>query len=253
MHKVKITDLVQIAQRAGNLILDIYHHKSYEISHKLDQSPLTEADMASHQFICQQLKNLYPTIPIISEESNESFSFTERQQWEYFFLVDPLDGTKEFIKRNGEFTVNIALIKNNQPILGVIHAPVLNLTYYAEKNRGAYKIQHGIATKLFPTKPQQPLRVVVSRSHACEKTLNFIESLEKNGNQVVTMSIGSALKFGLVAEGNADIYPRFSPTMEWDTAAGHILVLEAGKHVSSDSHPLLYNKIELRNDEFIVQ
>lgn len=253
MNPIDIKQLIDIARHAGLLVMSIYNQESYVVKNKSDKSLLTEADLESHLFICNSLQRLYPTIPIISEEATHQYNYDERKKWEYFFLVDPLDGTKEFVQRNGEFTINIALVKNNLPISGVIHAPALGVTYYAEKGKGAYKILNQEFSKLpLSQKSDNQTRVVVSRSHCCEDTENFIHSLQTD---VVKTPSGSALKFGLIAEGNADIYPRFSPTMEWDTAAGQILITETGKEVwlIDKSGPLLYNKAELVNPGFVVQ
>lgn len=255
MNPVNIDHLIEISQKAGQIILTIYNQDSFETTIKSDQSPLTQADIASHLFICDALKKRYPAIPILSEESAEEYDYELRKEWDYFFLVDPLDGTKEFIRRNGEFTVNIALIKQHEPIMGVIHAPALDMTYYAEKNKGAYKIKQQQKTKLVSNEPDDgSIRAVVSRSHLCEQTKNFLADLEKQGKNIIALSAGSALKFGLIAEGLADIYPRFSPTMEWDTAAGQILVTECGKKMLSvDNEIMRYNKFELTNRGFVIR
>src|SRR5205085_522473 len=169
---------------------------------------------------------------------------------EYFFLVDPLDGTKEFIQRNGEFTINIALIRKNKPVLGVIHVPVLDITYYAEENKGCYKMFNGQITQLNPlSSTSNQLRVVTSRSHVCDATKEWLATLQEQGKEITIVTAGSALKFGLIAEGSADIYPRFAPTMEWDTAAGQVIVNEVGKEVMvvGSNQPLLYNKESLLN------
>lgn len=254
---INIKEIINIAQHAGKIILAIYNQPTFSVIQKLDTSPLTQADTLAHEYICKSLHELFPTIPIISEESVEHHDYEIRKNWEYFFLVDPLDGTKEFIERNGEFTVNIALIKKHSPILGVIHVPEQNVTYYAEKNKGAYKILFGDHSKLKPEPKNAnvPLRIVTSRSHLCAKTQAFIDSLQHQSRSVTTLSAGSALKFALLAEGKADIYPRFSPTMEWDTAAGQILVNETGKkiHLIDNESELLYNKTELKNSGFIAR
>ncbi|MHB1947703.1 MAG: 3'(2'),5'-bisphosphate nucleotidase CysQ [Gammaproteobacteria bacterium] len=256
MSQVDIKHLIGIAQQAGQLVMSIYNQPSFETKIKSDQSPLTQADIESHLFISRSLERLYPSIPVLSEESSEFHDYEIRKDWDYFFLVDPLDGTKEFIHRNGEFTINIALIEKNQPIMGVIHAPALQVTYHAEKGKGAFKIKDHEHLRLEPgSSKTESIRVVVSRSHACVNTNDFLKNLETQGKEVLTTSSGSALKFGLVAEGQADIYPRFSPTMEWDTAAGHILVNEIGKQVklSDNSGLLAYNKPVLKNPGFVVQ
>lgn len=251
-----IEKLINIAQEAGQLILSIYNQPSFQVSNKADNSALTEADLVSHHFICDSLKKFYPEIPILSEESTQEYSYDTRKKWKYFFLVDPLDGSKEFIKRNGEFTINIALIKKDKPILGIIYAPVPEVTYYAEENKGAYKIINNKRVKLFPhSNTSNKIFVVASRSHACSETQTFLDNLTSQGKEVVITSIGSALKFGLIADGNADIYPRLAPTMEWDTAAGQVIVNEVGKQVTvfGSDEILKYNKQELVNPGFIVQ
>lgn len=253
MTSVDMKEILDIARQAGLLVMSIYNQAAYEVKNKTDQTPLTQADIESHTYINGSLQRLYPSIPIISEESTQQYVYDERKSWEYFFLVDPLDGTKEFIQRNGEFTINIALIKNNRPILGVVHAPALDITYYAQAGKGAYKVAKQQHIKLPIQQDVHPQkRVVVSRSHCCDQTENFIKSLQ---TEVIRTPSGSALKFGLIAEGHADIYPRFSPTMEWDTAAGQILVNETGKEawLIDKSGPLLYNKAELVNPGFVVQ
>ncbi len=248
-----INVLIQIAQQAGCLIMQIYNQPSFDVTNKADESPLTAADLASHHYIVEALQKAYPSIPILSEESDKEVAYAIRKNWTQFFLVDPLDGTKEFLQRNGEFTVNIAFMEKNTPRIGVIHAPALDVTYYAEKNKGAYKINKN-NIMLLPHKAahSHSVRIAVSRSHLCQDTQNFIENAKKNNAMVEEIPIGSALKFGLIAEGSADIYPRFSPTMEWDTAAGQIIVTEAGKAmiVIETGEPLLYNKNSLRNPGF---
>ncbi len=251
-----IRELITLAQTAGEIVSRIYQQPEIKTINKNDNSVLTLADTASHQFICDQLKQLFPSIPIISEESSLEHQYEIRKHWQCFFLVDPLDGTKEFIQRNNEFTINIALIQNNKPIIGVIHAPALNLTYYAEKHKGAYKISSHETVKLLPkTNNDSILRVVTSRSHLSAKTQDFLNKLINDGNKLAIVPMGSALKFGLIAENSADIYPRLSPTMEWDTAAGDIIVQEVGKRILriDDGLPLEYNKAELINPSFIVQ
>lgn len=251
-----INDLLNIAHQAGQLVLSIYQSPSIKFEIKKDSSSLTEADMASHHFICNALQKLYHDIPIISEESSEQYHYDIRKNWDYFFLVDPLDGTKEFIQRNGEFTINIALIRKTQPILGIVHAPALGVTYYAEENKGAFKIdENNNLRKLSPLlNNANTIRVAVSRSHACEKTQAYLNSLISQGKNVEVIPMGSALKFGIIAEGKADIYPRLAPTMEWDIAAGHVIVNEIGKKVTliNSNEQLQYNKKELINPSFIV-
>lgn len=264
---VDVITLVKIAEKAGSIILPIYRNASFSIEMKKDHSPLTEADIASHDFICNELRHLYPNIPVISEESHAQYRYSERKKFTYFFLVDPLDGTKEFIKKNGEFTINIALIHKNRPLVGVIHAPVFDVSYYAEDKKGAYKYAKNQHTLLSKTEYVQrndsnitgeshsnKMTALVSRSHGDKDTELFLKNLRDSGKKIETISVGSALKFGWIAEGKADIYPRFSPSMEWDTAAGHVLINEVGKKllVSDSQTPLVYNKKSLLNPGFVV-
>lgn len=251
-----INRIIEIAKQAGECLSAFYVESNIAIEAKQDGSPLTQADKASHELICQLLENDFPSIPILSEESIEQHHYRNRAHWDYFFLVDPLDGTKEFIQRNGEFTVNIALIEKNYPVLGVIYAPMLHLTYYAELGKGAYKIAENKISRLMPTlNDQNSLRVVVSRSHQCEETKKKLAELSQQEKSLTICSVGSALKFGLIANGDADVYLRASPSMEWDTAAGQIIVQEAGKKMVSlqNAQPLIYNKESLLNPGFIVR
>ena len=239
-----------IAKDAASRILEIYE-SDFVIEHKGDNSPLTTADMASHKAICDRLASLTPDIPILSEESAD-LPFETRQKWRYYWLVDPLDGTREFIKRNGEFTVNIALIEDHRPVLGVVHVPVTGVTYFASKNNGAYKQSSNGQPQQIQTKKTNPEHFTVagSRSHGSERQQAFFEKL---GN-IEIFAIGSSLKFCLVAEGLVDIYPRFGPTSEWDTAAAQCIVEEAGGMVTDEGlKPLRYNtKESLLNPDFLV-
>jgi len=239
-----------IARDAASQILDIYE-SDFAIEHKDDNSPLTTADLASHKTICNNLARLTPDIPILSEESAE-MPFETRQKWQYYWLVDPLDGTREFIKRNGEFTVNIALIEVHRPILGVVHVPVTGMTYFASKSNGAYKQLNNEQPLKIHTRTANPEHFTVagSRSHGSERQRAFFEKL---GN-IEIFSIGSSLKFCFVAEGIVDIYPRFGPTSEWDTAAAQCIVEEAGGIVTDEEfNPLRYNtKKSLLNPNFLV-
>ncbi len=257
MTKVEIQQIITISRAAGLRVMAIYQEAQFAVTEKADNSPLTQADMESHAVIVEALNTLYPSIPVISEEASEAHDYASRKNWDTFFLVDPLDGTKEFVSRNGEFTINIALIREGKPVLGVVYAPALDVLYYAEQGQGAYKIQQQSHIKLVPQIKENnaALRVVTSRSHSCEKTNAFLLELKSQGKQVTTLSAGSALKFGLIAEGSADIYPRFTPTMEWDTAAGHVLINEVGKKLTliGSDEVLQYNKSDLRNPGFIVR
>jgi 3'(2'), 5'-bisphosphate nucleotidase len=255
MKDINIQHIVSIAKQAGKEILKIYE-RDFNIEYKEStyegegKSPLTEADMASHNLIINQLIKLYPDIPILSEESKKIL-YEERKNWEYFWLVDPLDGTKEFIKRNGEFTVNIALIYNNKPVLGVVYVPVKDILYYGDKN-GSFKEENEQIIKLMPQKHKGKLRIVASKSHFNEKTKEYIENL---GKEYEIVNVGSSVKLCLIAEGKADIYPRLGPTMEWDTAAAHAVVNGAGKKVliHNKEEELSYNKENLLNPWFIVR
>lgn len=245
-----INDILTIARQAGDAILDIYE-RDFVTSEKSDQSPLTEADLAAHEVIVAGLKTLTPDVPVLSEES-ASIPWEERQQWSKYWLVDPLDGTKEFIKRNGEFTVNIALIENHKAVMGVVYAPVLRRFYFADEN-GAFRQDQGSeAVRLAVTTHSegQVWNVVASRSHMSDETRSFIEKLGERE----LVSMGSSLKLCLVAEGTADVYPRFALTSEWDTAAAQCVVEKAGGAVVTPKfEPLLYNtKDSLLNSFFIV-
>ena len=252
-HEIDVNKIIDVAKAAGDKILEIYNNESFNHQLKTDNSPLTEADTVSHNLITQQLKNITPTIPIISEESS-TISWKERRQYKCYWLIDPLDGTKEFIKKNGEFTVNIALIYKHEPILGVVHAPVLNETWVGEKGKPSKKIEKGNARiiKVKQHKQGEVHKVVGSRSHAGDSLNEFLKELEK----YELVSMGSSIKLCLVAEGKAHIYPRFGLTSEWDTAAAHAVVNSAGGEVVNNETkiPLKYNtKDSLLNPYFIVQ
>ncbi len=246
--------LLEIAKNAclaaGDEIIKIYESGDFSIEAKADNSPLTLADKAAHSTIVSVLKS--SGIPILSEEGRD-VSYEERSKWEYFWMVDPLDGTKEFIKKNGEFTVNIALIHWNSPVLGVVYPPILKELYWAIGGSGAFVQKAENVLELKTTKvglEQQGLKIVASRSHMSPETKEYLERFENP--EIV--SRGSSLKFLLVASGEADLYPRFGPTMEWDTAAAHVIVEEAGGSVTLKDHltPLSYNKKDLLNPYFIV-
>ena len=241
--------IIDIAYQAGERILEIYHDEEFIIEHKDDRTPLTQADLAAHRTIVAGLSSLTPEVPILSEESSGIPYQTRQRYW----LVDPLDGTKEFIKRNGEFTVNIALIENGQPVLGVIVVPVTGLCYYASRDHGAWKKTPDSTPGRIRVRKVDSSHIVVvgSRSHGSERMQQFLENLGRHE----LMSMGSSLKFCLVAEGKADIYPRLGLTSEWDTAAAQCIVEEAGGQVINvDTHEQLqYNsKDSLLNPEFLV-
>ena len=242
-----------IAIKAGEEILK-YYTEDIHVTHKDDSSPLTKADLASNKIIMNALQQLDRTIPILSEES--LVEWKERKNWTKYWLVDPLDGTKEFIKQNGEFTVNIALIENNKPILGVIFTPVKFDLYFAQKNYGSYKINSSSqlinlqeAVKIFVANQSSIKRVIGSRSHSNQ---TFDSWVNQNFPNSEIVQAGSSLKFCLIAEGAADIYPRFGLTSEWDIAAGHIIVNEAGGRVNTfENIEINYNKKEdLLNPQF---
>lgn len=246
--------LTDICRKAGAAIMEIYDNEAdFGVQSKADDSPLTIADGRSNEIICQGLKQLVPDFPIVSEE-NKEIPYEQRKHFHYYWLVDPLDGTKEFIKRNGEFTVNVALVKKNQVVAGVVYAPVTDEMYWAVQGFGAY-YQKGQAA------PQQlqansfsesdaNLKIVCSRSHLNEATQSFVDQYESPD----LVPKGSSLKFLILAQGAAQIYPRLAPTMEWDTAAAQIIVEEAGGKVLNHEtkEPLLYNKEVLRNPSFVA-
>lgn len=241
-----------LAAQASQRILDIYA-TAFDVTAKDDNSPLTAADLAAHQTIVAGLRQLTPELPILSEES-AAIPFAERAQWHCYWLVDPLDGTKEFIKRNGEFTVNIALIENHEPVLGVVQVPVTGRCYFAARGYGAFREEPGQPPQpitVQPLQPGQPIRVVGSKSHGGPGLQKFVAAL--GSYQLV--AIGSSLKFCQVAEGAADVYPRMGPTSEWDTAAAQAIVEVAGGQVISaeTGQPLRYNTHDsLLNPHFIV-
>lgn len=247
-----MNEIIEIARRAGEEILKVYNDpdKFGDVEIKADNSPLTKADKDSHVLIMRELGKI-SSLPIISEES-ESLGYDVRKNWEEYWLVDPLDGTKEFINRNGEFTVNISLIKDKKPVLGVIHVPVMDITYYGKLGKGAY-LKHGI-NKPLPIEVNNKstdLIAVRSKSHATEEE----DSVLSNFGISDSISVGSSLKFCMVAEGKADIYYRHGPTMEWDIAAGHAILQASGGNVyigSTTDQPFTYNKEDLLNGSFIA-
>ncbi|WP_298237199.1 3'(2'),5'-bisphosphate nucleotidase CysQ [uncultured Algibacter sp.] len=255
--------IIKAALDAGKVIMDVYN-SPFNVEIKDDKSPLTEADKKANNIINSYLKKT--DIPIISEE-NKQIEYSIRKKWKSCWIVDPVDGTKEFIKRNGEFTVNIAFITNGKPELGVIYVPAAKIIYFADVNSNTgFKAKlksHSttidevlsLAKKLEPKKHSTNIvQVVGSRSHMSQETLKYCDILREEGNQVEIVSKGSSLKFCLVAEGKADIYPRFAPTMEWDTAAGQAICNAVGIEVISQktNQPLLYNKKDLLNPWFLV-
>jgi len=241
----------QMAQTAAERIMEVYA-TPFEVTQKSDKSPLTLADMAAHETIVTGLKAITPDLPVLSEESTD-ISAEERASWQRYWLVDPLDGTREFIKRNGEFTVNIALIDDHKPILGVVYVPVTNVSYFACQGEGAFKCLPDSSPEPIRVRscPKNSLIVAGSRSHANQHLQKFLDSVEE---EIELVSIGSSLKCCLVAEGKADIYPRFGPTSEWDTAAAQCVVEQAGGYLTDiEMQPLRYNtKESLLNPYFLV-
>ena len=244
-----LDQLLDLSVQAGHAILEIYESGDFDIQTKKDDSPLTRADKASHKLIKAGLEDLFPEIPLISEEGKDR-SFKERQGWSQFWLVDPLDGTKEFIKRNGEFTVNIALIQNRQPVFGIIYAPVWDTLWYGDQESGAFRAQPGKTPESIEVDARESNLVAVkSRSHASAEEEAFFEPLDIAD----VISVGSSLKFCMVAEGKAQVYYRHGPTWEWDTAAGHAIVEAAGGNVAiPGGQPLQYNKEVIKNGSFYV-
>jgi len=235
-----IKQIIEISKMAGKAIMRIYE-TDFKVIVKNDESPLTQADLASNEIICNSLREITPTIPILSEESSE-ISFTERSKWDEYWLIDPLDGTKEFIKRNGEFTVNIAFIKNKNPILGIIFVPVTGEIYWGCRDFGSFYQDNNFSEKITVSNNQSAsTKIVSSRSHVSPETK---ELLNKIGDYEL-INKGSSLKLCLVARGLADVYPRLGPTCEWDIAAGHAIVSNAGGVLMNISgEKIQYNKKE---------
>ncbi len=245
-----LPSVLETARRAGAAVIEVYESPDFDVQLKSDESPLTRADIASNKIIVEGLKALTPEVPILSEESKQ-VPYSERKDWTTYWLVDPLDGTKEFVKRNGEFTVNIALVDAGEPVLGVVYAPVLGRLYYAAQGQGAFRAEGDAAPQQIQAADyhEVPLKVVASRSHAGPDLAGF---LDRVGDYEV-VSMGSSLKLCLVADGTAHLYPRLGPTMEWDTGAAHAIVNEAGGAVTDlENVALRYNKEDLLNPYFMV-
>lgn len=251
-QSILIQEIINIARSAGELIQQEYK-KPPVVNWKSDDSPLTQADKKSHDHILKRLIESFPEIPVLSEEGVD-ISYAERSKWDKFWCVDPIDGTKEFIKKTGQYTINIALIQNGEPIIGVIYVPSLSLLYFAEKGSGAFKLDN--SKKNGQAEPinvrelnHEEINVVASKDHAGPAVKKLIEALPN----ATTKSMGSSLKFCLVAEGEADVYYRDVPTFEWDTAAAQAIVEEAGGKVYTlDGRALKYNKKNLRNPSLIT-
>ena len=264
LQDINILEVINIALKAGNAVIQIYN-KDFTVEYKDDKSPLTEADKTAHKIIVDGLLKI-STFPILSEEGKD-IPYDERKNWEYYWLIDPIDGTKEFIKKNGEFTINIALIHKDTPVLGVVFAPAINELYFAKKGEGAFKVIMNDELLIMNEKVLQKaqklplciqnstLTIVASKSHLNQETQDFIDNLTSNTENSTFISKGSSLKLLMVAEGSADIYPRLAPTMEWDTAAADAIVRESGKMTLEikNSKPLKYNKKDLLNPWFVVR
>ena len=257
-----LSTIISAAIEAGKVILEVYN-TDFNVEFKDDKSPLTLADQKAHEVIMSFLKGT--GIPVLSEEGR-SIPFEERKNWNQLWVVDPLDGTKEFVKRNDEFTVNIALVQNGVPIMGVVYAPVLDTLYVGDKQQGAFRVQKAltkenlidqltIGNRLPLNIDKDYYGIVASRSHLNDETTQFIEEIKKSNKNVKIVSKGSSLKLCMVAEGSADIYPRFAPTMEWDTAAGDAVVRASGGKtlIANTNNYLQYNKEDLLNPWFIVK
>lgn len=261
---MKLSEELEIAigaaLKAGEAIMEIYNSEDLEVEFKGDDSPLTKADKAAHEIITAYLSS--SSLPILSEEGS-NIPFVERKNWNHFWMVDPIDGTKEFIKRNGEFTVNIALIENQKPAIGVVYVPASKDLYFAEGGIGSFKMED--IESIEDTQKSEPIdlskstypeifTLVVSKSHMNEQTQQFVDKKEQEFGEIATASFGSSLKICKVAEGYAHCYPRFGPTMEWDTAAAHAVATYAGCNMiaAKSSKPLSYNKENLLNTFFIV-
>ena len=252
LNQIDIQDIVTIAKEAGDAIMQVYK-QDFEVEYKQDSSPLTLADKKANDIIEDGLNQLPVNLPILSEEGND-IPYEDRKHWEYFWLVDPLDGTKEFVKKNGEFTVNIALIYKDTPVLGVVYAPALDVCYWAKQDEGAFK--DGKKLPLKAADQRNTYKIVASRSHMSDETQAFIEAIDTEKEKEL-ISIGSSLKICLVAEGEADIYPRLGLTMEWDIGAANSVALEAGaqlnKYENGEYSQQYYNKKNLLNQQFVVQ
>ena len=261
--KQLLNTAINAALEAGKAILEIYHSGDFDIEIKGDNSPLTKADTASHNVIMSFL--MKTNIPVLSEEG-KAISYEERKDWKQLWIVDPIDGTKEFIKRNGEFTVNIALIENQKPILGVIFAPETGELYFSSKKMGAFKVGVNLesfdvdaliekASKIPFEREDKTFTIVASRSHMSPETEAYVQQMKDKYGEVNLISKGSSLKLCMVAEGQADCYPRFAPTMEWDTAAGQAICEHAGFEVLDwkTKVAMLYNREELLNNWFLVK
>ncbi|MFM1665769.1 3'(2'),5'-bisphosphate nucleotidase CysQ [Aeromonas salmonicida] len=250
-----ISELEPIARAAGDTIMAIYS-QPFTVEYKGDESPLTAADKGAHEVIVQALAGLTPDIPVLSEESGPEVMGL-RHGWSLYWLVDPLDGTKEFVSRNGEFTVNIALIEDGKPLWGLVYAPVLDRLWYGGKGMGAWRVADGKheAIQTLPHQEGAPWRVVGSRNHLSRETFDYLARFgDIERGEIELVSMGSSLKFCIIAEGGAELYPRLAPTCEWDTAAAQAVLEGAGGSVTRlDGSPLAYNKPDILNPWFVAR
>ena len=251
---------IRAALKAGEVIMEIYKTEDFEVEFKSDNSPLTKADKQAQKTIVSYLSS--SSFPILSEEGSD-VPYAKRREWNHLWIVDPIDGTKEFVKQNGEFTVNIALVKNQKPILGVVYAPALKDLYFAEAGVGSFKMENIISIEdiyktngidLSKSTYPKTYTLVVSKSHMNENTQQFIDKTKHDFGEISIASYGSSLKICKVAEGSAHCYPRFGPTMEWDTAAAHAVIIYAGNKLIQDDgiSKMIYNKPNLLNPFFVV-
>ena len=257
MTQADIQYLADICREAGAAILEVYD-TGFEVRKKSDASPVTEADLAAHRVICSRLSERWPDIPALSEESADEARYEMRRAWNSFWLVDPLDGTKEFVKRNGQFTVNIALIQEGRAAAGMVYAPATGVLYHGIVGEGAFKVEPDSEPKRLPLPsncPADTLRIVGSLSHQSPRMLAHLAKQKLRYRHVEFVPMGSSLKICLVAEGAAGEYPRYGPTMEWDTAAAHAVAKAAGRQVTAmdSGEELRYNKPDLHNPWFVVR
>lgn len=252
MKADQIQAMTELVREAGRKIMEIYRTDDFSVEYKKDDSPLTRADKASHEILVKGLRKIFPDTPILSEEG-KGMPYSGRKNWPRFFLVDPLDGTKEFIKRNDEFTINIGLVAGHETSFGMLHGPVRDETYYGGPGFGSFKTVAGGPVQRIAVRPPdqgQKLTAVASRSHPSPDLQELLDRFNVGDKEVA----GSAYKFALVADGRAHLYARTNPTWEWDTAAGQAIVLGAGGSMTRlDGEPFLYNKEELLNPGFIVR
>ena len=242
-----MASLRQLLIEAGDAIMEVYQHKDFGINKKADDSPVTQADLTAHHILLAGLTAITPTIPVVSEEDASTLSIP--QSHDSYWLIDPLDGTKEFISRNGQFTVNLALISGSRTCLGFVSTPIDQSVYWGGQGLGAYRIQNGKKAPLQTQATAHPIRVVASKSHLNSATSNYIEAL----GDTALVQAGSSLKFLRIAEGTADFYPRMAPTCEWDTAAAQAILEGAGGKVTqADGSPMEYGKANILNPHFIA-